>query len=102
MAVIPFAKSGLLSSAMLGLGRALGETMAVAMVLSPAAVITFALITPTNPSTIASTIALDFPEAAGLDVNALIAAGLVLFLITMAVNVTARNIITRNTRKGAH
>lgn len=102
MAVIPFAKSGLLSSAMLGLGRALGETMAVAMVLSPAAVITFALITPTNPSTIASTIALDFPEAAGLDVNALIAAGLVLFVITMAVNVTARNIITRNARKGAH
>lgn len=102
MAVIPFARSGLLSSAMLGLGRALGETMAVAMVLSPAAVITFALITPTNPSTIASTIALDFPEAAGLDVNALIAAGLVLFVITMAVNVTARNIITRNARKGAH
>jgi phosphate transport system permease protein len=102
MAVIPFARSGLLSSAMLGLGRALGETMAVAMVLSPAAVITFALITPTNPSTIASTIALDFPEAAGLDVNALIAAGLVLFVITMAVNVTARGIITRNARKGAH
>ena len=101
MAVIPFAKSGLLSSAMLGLGRALGETMAVAMVLSPAAVISFALITPTNPSTIASTIALDFPEAAGLDVNALIAAGLVLFAITMAVNVTARNIITRNARKGS-
>lgn len=102
MAVLPFARSGLLSSAMLGLGRALGETMAVAMVLSPAAVITFALITPTNPSTIASTIALDFPEAAGLDVNALIAAGLVLFVITMVVNVTARGIITRNARKGAH
>lgn len=102
MAVIPFARSGLLSSAMLGLGRALGETMAVAMVLSPAAVITFALITPTNPSTIASTIALDFPEAAGLDVNALVAAGLVLFVITMVVNATARGIITRNARKGAH
>lgn len=100
MAVIPFAKSGLLSSAMLGLGRALGETMAVAMVLSPAAVITFALITPTNPSTIASTIALDFPEASGLNVNALIAAGLVLFVITMIVNVTARGIITRNAAKG--
>ncbi len=102
LAVIPFAKSGLLSSAMLGLGRALGETMAVAMVLSPAAVITFALITPSNPSTIASTIALDFPEAAGLDVNALVAAGLVLFVITMIVNSIARGIITRNSRKGAH
>lgn len=102
LAVIPFAKSGLLSSAMLGLGRALGETMAVAMVLSPAAVITFALITPSNPSTIASTIALDFPEAAGLDVNALVAAGLVLFVITMIVNSIARGIITKNARKGAH
>lgn len=102
MAVIPFAKSGLLSSAMLGLGRALGETMAVAMVLSPAAVISFALITPTNPSTIASTIALDFPEASGLDVNALVAAGLVLFVITMIVNVSARSIITRNAKKGQH
>lgn len=102
MAVLPFARSGLLSAAMLGLGRALGETMAVAMVLSPAAVVTFALITPTNPSTIASTIALDFPEAAGLDVNALIAAGLVLFVITMVVNVTARGIITRNARKTAY
>ncbi|MEN9740930.1 MAG: phosphate transporter permease subunit PstC [Actinomycetota bacterium] len=102
MAVIPFAKSGLLSSAMLGLGRALGETMAVAMVLSPAAVISFALITPTNPSTIASTIALDFPEASGLDVNALVAAGLVLFVITMIVNVLARGVITRNAKKGAY
>lgn len=102
LAVLPFARSGLLSSAMLGLGRALGETMAVAMVLSPAAVITFALITPSNPSTIASTIALDFPEAAGLDVNALVAAGLVLFVITMIVNSIARGIITRNARKGAH
>ena len=101
LAVLPFARSGLLSSAMLGLGRAVGETMAVAMVLSPAAVITFALITPTNPSTIASTIALDFPEAAGLNVNALIAAGLVLFVITMAVNITARGIITRHARKVA-
>jgi len=101
LSVLPFARSGLLSSAMLGLGRAVGETMAVAMVLSPAAVITFALITPTNPSTIASTIALDFPEAAGLNVNALIAAGLVLFVITMAVNITARGIITRHARKVA-
>ncbi|MFM6968492.1 MAG: phosphate ABC transporter permease subunit PstC [Microbacteriaceae bacterium] len=101
MSVIPFAKSGLLSSAMLGLGRALGETMAVAMVLSPAAVVSFALITPTNPSTIASTIALDFPEASGLDVNALVAAGLVLFVITMVVNVLARGVITRNAKKGA-
>lgn len=99
MAVLPFARSGLLSAAMLGLGRALGETMAVAMVLSPAAVVSFKLLTSENPSTIASTIALDFPEASGLDVNALIAAGLVLFAITMVVNFTARGIVTRHREK---
>jgi phosphate transport system permease protein len=99
MAVLPFARSGLLSAAMLGLGRALGETMAVAMVLSPAAAVTFKLLTSENPSTIASTIALDFPEASGLDVNALIAAGLVLFTITMVVNSFARTIVTRQRMK---
>lgn len=99
MAVLPFARSGLLSAAMLGLGRALGETMAVAMVLSPAAAVTFKLLTSENPSTIASTIALDFPEASGLDVNALIAAGLVLFAITMVVNSFARSIVSRQRTK---
>jgi phosphate transport system permease protein len=99
MAVLPFARSGLLSAAMLGLGRALGETMAVAMVLSPAAAVTFKLLTSENPSTIASTIALDFPEASGLDVNALIAAGLVLFAITMVVNSFARSIVSRQRMK---
>jgi len=99
MAVLPFARSGLLSAAMLGLGRALGETMAVAMVLSPAAAVSFKLLTSENPSTIASNIALDFPEASGLDVNALIAAGLVLFAITMVVNSFARAIVTRQRTK---
>jgi phosphate transport system permease protein len=74
--------------------------MAVAMVLSPAAAVTYKLITSENPSTIASTIALDFPEASGLDVNALIAAGLVLFAITLVVNFTARAIVARGARMG--
>ena len=69
---------------MLGLGRALGETMAVAMVLSPRGVITFVLTSSTNPSTIAANIALNFPEAHGIDVNVLIATGLILFVITLA------------------
>lgn len=99
IAVLPFARSGLLSAAMLGLGRALGETMAVAMVLSPAAAVTIKLLTSENPSTIASTIALDFPEASGLDVNTLIAAGLVLFAITMVVNSFARSIVSRHREK---
>ena len=95
MAVLPFARPGIISATMLGLGRALGETMAVAMVLSPAAVITFALGQSTNPNTIAANIALSFPEAYGLGVNQLIASGLVLFVITLAVNMIARWIVTR-------
>ncbi|MFV0429276.1 MAG: phosphate ABC transporter permease subunit PstC [Arachnia sp.] len=94
-AVLPFGTPGIISSCMLGLGRALGETMAIAMVLSPAAVINFQLLTPSNPNTIASNIALSFPEAYGLGVNELIATGLVLFLITLAVNMAARWIIAR-------
>lgn len=95
MAVLPFGRSGVISAAMLGLGRAVGETMVVAMVLSPALVINFALLTSNNPSTIAANIALNFPEAHGVGVNALVATGLVLFVITLIVNVIARAIIER-------
>jgi phosphate transport system permease protein len=84
---------------MLGLGRALGETMAVAMVLSASGVVTFNLISNTNPSTIAANIALKFPDATGLGVNALIASGLVLFVITFAVNFAARAIVARTERR---
>ena len=95
MAVLPFGRPGIISAAMLGLGRALGETMAVAMVLSPSTVVSFALLTSTNPNTIAANIALQFPEAGGNYVNLLIATGLVLFAITMFVNMGARWIINR-------
>ncbi len=67
---------------MLGLGRALGETMAVAMVLSASGVVTVNLISATNPSTIAANIALTFNNAQGKEVNVLIFSGLVLFVIT--------------------
>ena len=95
MAVFPFARSGIVSASMLGLGRALGETMAVAMVLSVSGGVTFALLTPDNPNTIAANIALSFPEAYGLNVNVLIATGLVLFVVTFAVNALARYIVSR-------
>lgn len=95
MAVIPFGRPGMISAAMLGLGRALGETMVVAMVLSPAAVISFVLTSSQNPSTIAGNIALNFPEANGVDVNSLVATGLILFLITLAINSIARVVINR-------
>ena len=93
MAVLPFGRPGLISGVMLGLGRALGETMAVAMVLSTGG-FTCSMVTSGN-STIAAEIALDFPESAGLKTNTLIAAGLVLFVITLAVNMAARRVVTR-------
>ncbi len=96
LSVLPYARSGIVSAAMLGLGRALGETMAVAMVLSASGVVTFNLISSTNPSTIAANIALTFADATGLQVNALIASGLVLFVITFAVNFAARWIVSRS------
>jgi phosphate transport system permease protein len=96
LAVLPYARSGIVSAAMLGLGRALGETMAVAMVLSASGIVTFNLVSSTNPSTIAANIALTFSDATGLQRNALIASGLVLFVITFVVNFTARAIVERN------
>jgi phosphate transport system permease protein len=94
-AVLPFGRPGIISASMLGLGRALGETMAVAIVLSPAAVVNFAWFQSTNSNTVAANIALSFPEAYGLKINELIASGLMLFVITLAVNMLARYIISR-------
>ncbi|MFZ8969347.1 MAG: phosphate ABC transporter permease subunit PstC [Ilumatobacteraceae bacterium] len=91
-AVIPYGRSGVISGAMLGLGRALGETMAVAIILSPSDGYFWSVLTNQNSNTIASNIALKFPEAYGLDVNRLIATGLVLFAITFVVNALARRI----------
>ncbi|MBX6389661.1 MAG: phosphate ABC transporter permease subunit PstC [Frankia sp.] len=95
MTVLPFGRSGIISAGMLGLGRALGETLAVAMVLSATDVITVNVISSTNPATIAANIALDFPDSSGLAVDALIASGLVLFALTFVVNYIARVIVAR-------
>jgi len=95
MTVFPYARSGMVSASMLGLGRALGETMAVAMLLSVSDIVTFNLISAQNPATIAANIALQFPEATGIEINVLVATGLVLFVITFAVNFAARAIVNR-------
>jgi phosphate transport system permease protein len=91
-AVLPYGRSGVISGAMLGLGRALGETMAVAIILSPADGYFWNIISNSNSNTIAANIALQFPESSGLEVNRLIATGLVLFIITFAVNALARRV----------
>ncbi len=96
MSVLPFGKSAVISGSMLGLGRALGETMAVVIILSASGIVTFNLVSQENPTPIAANIALRFPESSGLDVNALIASGLVLFGITLVVNMIARLIISRS------
>ncbi|TNM59780.1 phosphate ABC transporter permease subunit PstC [Streptomyces sp. NP160] len=97
-AVIPYGKSGVVAASMLGLGRALGETMAVAAVLSVAGGVTFNLISTQNPGTIAANIALNFPESSGLAVNTLVATGLVLFVITFLVNFAARAVVARTSK----
>ncbi|AJT42381.1 phosphate ABC transporter permease subunit PstC [Psychromicrobium lacuslunae] len=94
VAVLPFGRPGIISAIMLGLGRALGETMAVALVLSAGPLI--ASLIKTGNQTIAAEIALNFPEAFGTRLNELIAAGLVLFVITLVVNMIARWIVSRH------
>ncbi len=94
IAVLPFGRSGVISASMLGLGRALGETMAVATVLSPSFVIQTSLLDP-GGGTFAQNIAAKFGEANEFGRDALIASGLVLFVITLVVNGAARAIIAR-------
>ena len=97
MSVLPFGKSAVIS------GRepsapssSVRETMAVTIILSVSGIVTFNLVSQENPTPIAANIALKFPESSGVDVNALIASGLVLFGITLVVNVIARLIISRS------
>jgi phosphate transport system permease protein len=94
MSVLPFGRSGVISASMLGLGRALGETMAVATVLSPDFLIHGSLLNP-GGGTFAQNIASKFSEATEFGRDALIASGLVLFVITLLVNGAARMIIAR-------
>lgn len=95
LAVFPFARSGIISATMLGLGRALGETMAVAMVLSPGLAYSVFILRAGQQQNIAANIALKFPESSSTGVNVLIFTGLVLFVITLVVNLIARWIVSR-------
>lgn len=92
LAVLPFGKSGVVSASMLGLGRALGETMAVLMILSPGFTYSIQLLQASKNQTIAANIAAQYPEANDLGVSVLIGTGLILFLITFLVNFVARKI----------
>ncbi|MEV4457268.1 phosphate ABC transporter permease subunit PstC [Microbispora sp. NPDC049633] len=94
MSVLPFGRPGVISAAMLGLGRAMGETIAVALIFPATFKITFQILGPYGNS-IAANIANGFGEATEVGRGALIASGLVLFVITLLVNTAARFVIAR-------
>lgn len=96
--VLPFARTGVIGGVMLGLGRALGETMAVTFVIGNAHRISGSLLAP--GTTISATIANEFTEAVGdLYTSALIALGLILFIITFIVLAIARYMLLRIERR---
>ena len=97
-AVLPYAKSGIIGGVILGLGRALGETMAVTMVIGNRLEISSSLFAPGY--TMASLIANQFAEATGdLHLSALMAVGFVLFAITLVVNAIARWLVWQVSRE---
>jgi phosphate ABC transporter permease protein PstC len=99
MAVIPYARPGIVGGAMLGLGRAIGETIAVTLVIGNAPVIGENVWD--QGYTLAAVIANEFGEAASnqLHVSALLAAGLVLFVLTLIVNALARVVVNRRAER---
>ncbi len=94
--IIPAAFSGIVSAIMLGLGRAMGETMAVTMIIGNSNNISASIFAPSN--TIASLLASQFSEASGLQVSSLMFAALVLFILTLIVNILAELIVLRMKR----
>ena len=98
-AVIPYARSGILGGVILGLGRALGETMAVTMLIGNVAQIDGSLLAPAY--TMAALIANEFGEATGDHLSALMAVGAALFLITLVVNAIARWLVWQVSRERA-
>ena len=97
--VLPFGRGGIIGGSMLGLGRALGETIAVALIISPVFTISPQVL-KTGANSVAALIALKFGEASGLSLSALMAAGLALFILTLAVNFLASIVVSRS-RSGA-
>lgn len=98
--VLPFGRGGIVGGAMLGFGRALGETIAVSIVLSSSYDRIPVHILEPGGATVAATIANEFAEASPLGVSALMAAGLALFLVTLLVNLGANLVVSRS-RSGA-
>lgn len=94
--ILPFSRSGILGAILLGLGRGLGETMIVVLVLSPGNHLTPALLGPNGLGSIALQITVNFVTSDHISSSALILLGLVLFVTTMAVNIFARLVVQRS------
>ena len=92
--IVPFSRSGIVGAALLGFGRALGETIGITIIVSLVYKPNYRILTQGGGS-IAQLIATRFPEAQGLESSALVAAGLVLFLVTLVVNLIARRIVSK-------
>jgi phosphate transport system permease protein len=92
--ILPFGRSGIVGATLLGFGRALGETIAVALLVSLQFDVNWHVLQSKGGS-IASLIAVKFNEAGPLEQSALVAAGLALFLLTLVVNLVARRIVAR-------
>ena len=97
--VLPYGRGGIIGGTMLGMGRALGETIAVFLILSPVFVIQPHVL-QNGGSTVSALIALRYGEATQFGTSALMAAGLALFLLTLVVNFAAGAVVARS-RSGA-
>ena len=93
--VLPFGRGGIIGGTMLGLGRALGETIAVYLIISPVFVIQPRILEK-GANSISALIALRYNEASDFEISALMGAGLALFIITLIVNFGASSIIARS------
>ena len=93
--VLPFGRGGIIGGTMLGLGRALGETIAVFLIISPVFVIQPRILEK-GANSISALIALRYNEASLFEISALMAAGLALFVMTLIVNFVASSIIARS------
>jgi phosphate transport system permease protein len=98
-AVFPHSRSGMVAGTMIGLGRAMGETIAIALVVGSSARITANILGPGD--TLASIIANQFGEASGTHRAALIGCGVVLFAITILISAAARAVVSRTDRRSA-
>ncbi|MEI6377501.1 MAG: ABC transporter permease subunit, partial [bacterium] len=94
--ILPTAAPGIVASTILGLGRAMGETMAIAMLIGNSQRLTWSLLSPSN--TLSALLANQFAEAEGIQVSALMYAALLLVIMTLGVNIAGEAVLRRAQR----